>query len=237
MNVGTKLRSITRLVEQGDISAYAEASGDFNPIHIDEEFARGTRFGGTIAHGMMIAAMLSELMAAEFASDWTTTGQLKIRFRSPVKPGDTVTAHSEVSRVREVAEGDEDHVLGGHTNRQGRVGDHGERHRDRIEERQGIEVSIDTSKQHGSNSGGRNGRRSRACGGRCRGDRGGKAGRRADRPRGRSAGRAGRVGEARHKQAADYACPVGGSHLRGRSARVGAPPESRRRRLSSLRGL
>ena len=105
MNVGTELRSITRLVEQGDISAYAEASGDFNPIHIDEEFARGTRFGGTIAHGMMIAAMLSELMAAEFASDWTNTGQLKIRFRSPVKPGDTVTAHGEVSRVREVAEG------------------------------------------------------------------------------------------------------------------------------------
>ena len=105
MNVGTELRSITRLVEQGDISAYAEASGDFNPIHIDEEFARGTRFGGTIAHGMMIAAMLSELMAAEFASDWTTAGQLKIRFRSPVKPGDMVTAHGEVSRVREVAEG------------------------------------------------------------------------------------------------------------------------------------
>lgn len=105
MNVGTKLRSITRLVEQGDISAYAEASGDFNPIHIDEEFARGTRFGGTIAHGMMIAAMLSELMAAEFASDWTTAGQLKIRFRAPVKPGDAVTAHGEVSRVREVEGG------------------------------------------------------------------------------------------------------------------------------------
>ena len=105
MEVGTELRSITRTVEQANISAYAEASGDFNPIHIDEEFARATRFGGTIAHGMMIAAMLSELMAAEFAGDWVDTGQLKIRFRSPVKPGDTVTAHGEVSRVREVAEG------------------------------------------------------------------------------------------------------------------------------------
>lgn len=105
MEVGAELRSISRKIEQANISAYAEASGDFNPIHIDEEFARATRFGGTIAHGMMIAAMLSELMAAEFASDWTNTGQLKIRFRSPVKPGDTVTAHGEVSRVREVAEG------------------------------------------------------------------------------------------------------------------------------------
>ncbi len=105
MEVGAELRSITRTVEQADITAYAEASGDFNPIHIDEEFARTTRFGGTIAHGMMIAAMLSELMAAEFAADWTNAGQLKIRFRSPVRPGDSVTAHGEVSRVREVAEG------------------------------------------------------------------------------------------------------------------------------------
>ena len=105
MDVGTELRSITRKVEQADISSYAEASGDFNPIHIDQEFASATRFGGTIAHGMMIAAMLSELMAAEFADDWTNTGQLKIRFRSPVRPGDTVTAHGEISRVREEAEG------------------------------------------------------------------------------------------------------------------------------------
>ena len=100
MEVGTELRSITRTVEQANITAYAEASGDFNPIHLDEEFARTTRFGGTIAHGMMIAAMLSELMAAEFTGAWTNTGQLKIRFRSPVRPGDTVTAHGEVSRVR-----------------------------------------------------------------------------------------------------------------------------------------
>ena len=105
MEVGAELRSITRIVEQANISAYAEASGDFNPIHIDEEFARATRFGGTIAHGMMIAALLSELMATEFAGDWVETGQLKMRFRSPVKPGDTVTAHGEVSRVREVADG------------------------------------------------------------------------------------------------------------------------------------
>ena len=105
MEVGKELRSITRKVEQANISAYAEASGDFNPIHIDEEFARGTRFGGTIAHGMMIAAMLSELMAAEFAGDWVDTGQLKIRFRSPVKPGDTVTVHGKVSRVSDAGDG------------------------------------------------------------------------------------------------------------------------------------
>ena len=105
MDVGMELRSITRLVEQDDISAYAEASGDFNPIHLDVEFAKATRFGGTIAHGMMIAAMLSELMATNFGIDWARSGQVKIRFRSPVRPGETVTAHGKVSRVREEAEG------------------------------------------------------------------------------------------------------------------------------------
>lgn len=105
MDVGTELKPITRRVEQVDIAAYAEASGDFNPIHLDEEFARSTRFEGTIAHGMMIAAMLSELMAAEFKRDWTNSGHLKIRFRAPVRPGDTVTAHGRVSRVREEAVG------------------------------------------------------------------------------------------------------------------------------------
>ncbi len=104
-DVGTELRSITRLIEQDDISAYAEASGDFNPIHLDVEFAKATRFGGTIAHGMMIAAMLSELMATNFGIDWARSGQVKIRFRSPVRPGETVTAHGKVSRVRDEAEG------------------------------------------------------------------------------------------------------------------------------------
>ncbi len=100
MRVGTELRAITRTVEQADIAAYANAAGDFNPIHLDDEFARSTQFGGTIAHGMMIASMLSELMASEFTRDWLTTGGLKIRFRTPVRPGDTVTAYGNIKGVR-----------------------------------------------------------------------------------------------------------------------------------------
>ena len=100
MQPGNELKSITREIAQTDVGAYAEAAGDFNPIHLDEEFAGGTQFGGTIAHGMMIAAMLSELMATDFGRTWATTGKLKIRFRAPVRPGDTVTAHGQVKRVR-----------------------------------------------------------------------------------------------------------------------------------------
>lgn len=105
MQVGTELRAIMRTVEQADIAAYADAAGDFNPIHLDDEFARSTQFGGTIAHGMMIASMLSELMASEFMRDWLATGSLKIRFRAPVRPGDTVTAYGSVSGVRGVEGG------------------------------------------------------------------------------------------------------------------------------------
>ena len=107
MQPGGSLNPVTREIEQARVKAYAEAAGDFNPIHLDEEFAKSTQFGGTIAHGMMVAAMLSELMATEFKYDWANTGKLKIRFRAPVRPGETVTAHGEVKRVREGVNGTE----------------------------------------------------------------------------------------------------------------------------------
>lgn len=98
---GDSLNPISREIKQAGIEAYAQAAGDFNPIHIDEEFAKTTQFKGTIAHGMMVAAMLSELLATEFKRDWANSGSLKIRFRGPVRPGETVTAHGQVKRVRE----------------------------------------------------------------------------------------------------------------------------------------
>lgn len=107
MQVGDELTSITRIIDQSNVGAYAEAAGDFNPIHIDEEFAKTTQFGGTIAHGMMVAAMLSELMATEFKRDWAASGLLKIRFRAPVRPGATVTAKGQVKRVRDTKTGTE----------------------------------------------------------------------------------------------------------------------------------
>ncbi len=100
MQQGDELKAITRQIVQSGVNAYAEAAGDFNPIHLNEEFAKTTQFEGTIAHGMMVAAMLSELMATEFKTDWAETGKLKIRFKAPVRPGSTVTAHGQVKRVR-----------------------------------------------------------------------------------------------------------------------------------------
>lgn len=105
MEEGYKLSSIERLVSQRRIEQYAGASGDFNPIHVDPDFAATSQFGTTIAHGMMVAATISEMMTAEFRADWPSTGRLKIRFRAPVLSGETVTAHGVVSRVRRRDEG------------------------------------------------------------------------------------------------------------------------------------
>ena len=105
LNKGDALPTVEKTVDQARIEMYAEASGDFNPIHVDEDFAAQTQFGGTIAHGMMIAAAISEMMSAAFGTDWARSGKMKIRFRAPVKPGQRVTARGSVRSVAESASG------------------------------------------------------------------------------------------------------------------------------------
>ena len=107
MNAGETLRegdplpTVEREIDQTRIALYAEASGDFNPIHVDRKYAAGTEFGSTIAHGMMVAAVVSEAMAVAFGRLWAEDGRMKLRFRAPVYPGDTVTTFGEVKRTRD----------------------------------------------------------------------------------------------------------------------------------------
>ncbi len=102
MEKGDSLPQVDKVVDQPRIEDYAHASGDYNPIHVDQEFASQTQFGGTIAHGMMVAATISEIMTGAFGSSWASTGKMKIRFRSPVKPGQTVKATGSVRSVTPV---------------------------------------------------------------------------------------------------------------------------------------
>jgi 3-hydroxybutyryl-CoA dehydratase len=85
---------VVRALTQAMIDRYAEASGDHNPIHIDPEFARTTPMGGTIAHGMLVLALISEMMTAAFGRAWVESGALEVRLRAPSRPGDTVTARA-----------------------------------------------------------------------------------------------------------------------------------------------
>lgn len=86
------VRSVEREISQKRINAYADASDDHNPIHVDKSFARGTPFGGTIAHGMLVLAVIGEMMQAAHGQAWTSSGRLKVRFKAPTRAGETVTA-------------------------------------------------------------------------------------------------------------------------------------------------
>jgi len=83
---------LSRTLTQAMLDAYADASGDRNPIHIDEAFAKSTPMGGTIAHGMLVLSFISQMMTAAFGERWLASGSLDVRFRAPARPGDTVTA-------------------------------------------------------------------------------------------------------------------------------------------------
>ena len=89
-----EVASVTKQLSQPMIDAYADASGDHNPIHIDVAFARATELGGTIAHGMLVLAAISEMMTSAFGRGWVESGKLDVRFRSPARPGDAITARA-----------------------------------------------------------------------------------------------------------------------------------------------
>jgi acyl dehydratase len=86
---------VIRRITQAMVDAYADASGDHNPIHIDVEFAKTTPMGSTIAHGMLVLSLISEMMTAAFGNAWLTSGTLDVRFRNPARPGDSVTAQAQ----------------------------------------------------------------------------------------------------------------------------------------------
>ncbi len=84
------------------MTAYAHASGDHNPIHLDEEFASTTRFGQRIAHGMLSLAFVWEMVSVNYPSTWDKGTTVKTRFTSPVVPGEEVVVGGSVKRVRSI---------------------------------------------------------------------------------------------------------------------------------------
>ena len=93
---GDSLPSVVKHITQREINQYAEASGDFNPIHVDEAFAAQTPLGGTIAHGMLILAYMSEMMTEAFGNNWLEGGKLSVRFKAPARPQDTITTSGKI---------------------------------------------------------------------------------------------------------------------------------------------
>ena len=93
--------STKRLVTDELIRKFAEVSGDRNPIHLDEEFAKTTRFGKRIAHGMLSGALISAVLGNKFKDRKIVYLSQSMKFTAPVFIDDTVTATATISNIRE----------------------------------------------------------------------------------------------------------------------------------------
>ncbi|RKT27006.1 3-hydroxybutyryl-CoA dehydratase [Paraburkholderia sp. RAU2J] len=89
-----------KTITEADIQSFAAASGDNNAVHIDEAFARTTPFKGCIAHGMLSAGVISAALAGHLPGPGTLYLGQNLRFKAPVRPGDTVHATVSVKELQ-----------------------------------------------------------------------------------------------------------------------------------------
>ena len=105
LSVGDCLPELSQAVDQRMIDAYADASGDVNPLHIDPEFAKTTFFGRTIAHGLLTLAFVSRVLSQWNWQGWAYGGELDVAFLGPVYPGDEVRVTGEIEAIEETENG------------------------------------------------------------------------------------------------------------------------------------
>ena len=92
--------TFTRTITEADVFAFAGVSGDQNPLHLDEEYARHSVFGQRVAHGILTAGLISTVLGGDIPGLGTIFVELQIRFLKPVFFGDTVTARATVVEIK-----------------------------------------------------------------------------------------------------------------------------------------
>jgi 3-hydroxybutyryl-CoA dehydratase len=92
---------ITHTVTEDDIKTFGDLSGDYNPLHFDEEFAKTTMFKGRIAHGILTAAYISATIGMKLPGPGTIYMSQSMKFLGPVRIGDTITARVEVAALND----------------------------------------------------------------------------------------------------------------------------------------
>ena len=105
-DIGAKFESPARTVTEADIVMFAGISGDYNPLHINEEYCKTMPFGTRVAHGPLVYAIAAGLLFQLHLYDDTLIAFLgfeKLMFTKPVKPGDTVRARIKVLEKRETS--------------------------------------------------------------------------------------------------------------------------------------
>ena len=90
----------TKTISLADVYAFAAASGDRNPVHLEASYAENTVFGGRIAHGLLVAGLISAVLGNTLPGPGTIYLGQELRFKAPVYIGDSVTARVEVIELR-----------------------------------------------------------------------------------------------------------------------------------------
>ena len=91
--------SLSKTVTEADIVLYAGISTDVNSVHLNEEFAKTTPFGGRIAHGMLTASFISAVLGNRLPGPGTIYLGQTLKFKAPVRIGDTVTATATITEI------------------------------------------------------------------------------------------------------------------------------------------
>ena len=91
--------SFEKTVTERDVELFGEVSGDLNPVHFDEEYARKTIFRGRIAHGVLSLSYVSKVLGMDMPGPGTVFMSATTRFKAPVRIGDTVTTTCTVKEV------------------------------------------------------------------------------------------------------------------------------------------
>ncbi len=91
--------SITKTISEADIYGYAGITGDFNPAHINSEYAKGTMFETRIAHGMLSAGLISAVVGTRLPGPGSIYVGQTLKFVKPVRIGDTITATATITEL------------------------------------------------------------------------------------------------------------------------------------------
>jgi 3-hydroxybutyryl-CoA dehydratase len=93
--------SLSRTITEAHIVQYAGLSGDFNPVHVDAEYAKKSMFGERVAHGMLMAGLISAVLGNQLPGPNSIYLGQDLKFTAPVKIGDTVTVTATVTEKRD----------------------------------------------------------------------------------------------------------------------------------------
>jgi len=97
--MGLKIEKIEKIISENMVRDYANVSGDFNPIHLDYEYAKNTEFKNKIVHGMLLISNINEIMFKNFNQHWNKNGSLKIKFRSPLFVNSKLITNIKIKKI------------------------------------------------------------------------------------------------------------------------------------------